>query len=82
MEPEKTRLRGAPVRANYHTHTRWCDGRDTPRAMAEAAVSAGFTDLGFSSHVSFPEGGECVLDPAKGLDYARDIRSLANTRGG
>ena len=82
MEPEKTRLRGAPVRANYHTHTRWCDGRDTPRAMAEAAVSAGFTDLGFSSHVSFPEGGEFVLDPAKGLDYARDIRSLAREYAG
>ena len=24
------------MKANYHTHTTWCDGRDTPEAMAEA----------------------------------------------
>ena len=29
------------IRANYHTHTTLCDGKDTPAAMAEAARRLG-----------------------------------------
>lgn len=61
---------------NYHTHTTWCDGRDEPEVVVRAAIAEGFSDLGFSSHMSFPEGGEFVLDPAKGLAYAEEIRRL------
>ena len=35
---------------NFHTHTRYSDGHDTPRQMIEEAVSRGFTALGFSDH--------------------------------
>lgn len=42
----------------------------------------GFSRIGFSSHVSFPEGGEFVLDPAKGSAYACEIRSLAKKYAG
>ena len=39
------------IRANFHTHTNLCDGRDTPEEMASFAKSLGFTALGFSGHM-------------------------------
>ena len=33
---------------NYHTHTDFCDGQNTPEEMAEAAAKKGFIALGFS----------------------------------
>lgn len=35
---------------NYHTHTTFCDGKNTPEEMVLAAIEKGFTRLGFSSH--------------------------------
>ena len=35
---------------NFHTHTRYSDGHDTPREMIGEAVSRGFTALGSSDH--------------------------------
>ena len=29
------------MRADYHLHTSWCDGKATPAEMAEAALAAG-----------------------------------------
>ena len=37
-----------PILADLHNHSNFCDGRDTPEQMAEAAFKMGFTDLGFS----------------------------------
>ena len=65
------------MKYNLHTHTTWCDGRDTPEAVAQAAIEKGFDLLGFSSHMSFPEVDTCVLPPEKGPDYVADIRALA-----
>lgn len=38
------------IKSNVHTHSTWCDGENTTRQMARAAIELGFTDLGFSSH--------------------------------
>ena len=35
---------------DYHVHTVFSDGKDTPEAVAEAAVQRGFAALGFSDH--------------------------------
>ena len=35
---------------NLHTHTTFCDGKNTAPEMVEAAISLGFDSLGFSSH--------------------------------
>ena len=41
--------------SSTHNHTTWCDGKNTPEEMAEAAWKLGFTDLGFSaSGTSWP----------------------------
>lgn len=46
---------------NLHTHTRFCDGRDTPQEMAERALELGFNSLGFSSHANTCFSDTCEL---------------------
>lgn len=67
------------MKANYHTHTTWCDGRDTPTAMVEAALARGFDELGFSSHARLPDLVEGNLTPSTAVAYAAEIRALAAT---
>lgn len=35
---------------NLHTHTVYCDGKDTPEELVQKALSLGFDTLGFSGH--------------------------------
>ena len=66
------------MKANYHTHTTWCDGKDTPEAVVLAAIDKGFDAIGFSSHAMLPEDDTAwVLTPEKAPRYAADIRALA-----
>lgn len=39
------------LRANFHTHTTYCDGSDSPEEMVQQALQLGFTQLGFSGHM-------------------------------
>ena len=39
---------------NLHAHTRYDDGRDTPRAMVKAALAAGLSAIGISLHSPLP----------------------------
>ena len=48
------------LKANYHTHTTFCDGSDTAEAVVQEALRRGFTHLGFSGH----------MDPGVSMDYA------------
>ena len=56
--------------ADFHTHTNLCDGKNTPREMAERAVSLGLSVYGFSGH----------MDPIVFMRdlpaYIREIHSL------
>ena len=56
------------MKVNLHTHSTFCDGRDTPEAMVCAAIEKGFDVLGFSSH------SEMLRDPPA---YVAAIRDLA-----
>ena len=60
---------------NLHTHTTYCDGRDTPREMIEAAIAQGFSSIGFSEHGP----SQSLMTPSEekiGL-YKKEIRELA-----
>lgn len=39
------------LRANYHTHTTFCDGDNTAEEMVDRALELGFEQLGFSGHM-------------------------------
>lgn len=36
--------------ANFHTHTVFCDGKNTPEEVVVAAIERGFSAIGFSGH--------------------------------
>jgi len=36
--------------ANFHTHTNYCDGKNTAEEIVKAALERGFTSIGFSGH--------------------------------
>ena len=62
---------------NYHTHTTWCDGKDSPRKVIQAAVAKGFEAIGFSSHAMLPESDtNWTLTPEKAPRYLKEIRAL------
>ena len=42
---------------DFHTHTTFCDGKDSPEAMVLAAIDRGFTAIGLSGH------GYTAFDP-------------------
>lgn len=39
------------LKANYHTHTVFCDGDNTAQEMVDRALELGFEHLGFSGHM-------------------------------
>lgn len=70
------------MKTNYHTHTVWCDGKDTPESMIKAAIGKGFDVIGFSSHSSYPDDGACTVPAAKLPAYFAEVRSLARRYAG
>lgn len=70
------------VRADWHTHTTWCDGADTPAAMARAALERGMEGLGFSGH-SYTAFDESYCMSKEGtLAYRREIAALKEEYAG
>lgn len=68
-------IKNAMQLSNAHTHTIYCDGKDTPRAMAEAALAAGFASLGFSGH-SYCAADGFGMQPAALTAYRAEVRHL------
>lgn len=61
---------------DFHTHTNFCDGANTPEEMILAAIDRGFTAIGLSGHgyTAF-DPGYCMSE--KGTrDYCAQIRLL------
>lgn len=59
------------LRGNFHTHTTFCDGKNSAQEMVDQALYLGFTHLGFSGH----------MDPDIRMDleaYDNEIRHLQN----
>ena len=41
-------------KCNFHTHSQFCDGKNTAEEMVLSAIKKGFDVLGFSSHCMHP----------------------------
>lgn len=65
----------AVIRSNLHTHTHFCDGKDSPAAMAEAAAALGFVSLGFSGHGVWPWFDEAMTAEAQDR-YRQEVQAL------
>jgi histidinol-phosphatase (PHP family) len=63
-------------RQNLHTHSVFCDGKDTPREMAETAIEKGFDSIGFSGHSSMYKPPRNGMSPDGTVSYRDCINSL------
>ena len=45
------------TKANFHTHSKFCDGKNTAEEMVLAAIDKGFTVLGFYGSVKSRDDG-------------------------
>lgn len=71
------------IKADFHTHTTYCDGKHTPREMVEAACRMGFTDFGVSGHADFScyEPGFGMSDQAL-EQYKKELYELRREYAG
>ena len=67
---------------NLHTHSVFCDGKDTPREMVETAIEKGFDSIGFSGHSSMFTNGRNGMSPDGTQSYHDCINSLKEEYNG
>ena len=63
-------------KANFHTHTTFCDGRSTAEEMVLSAIEKGFDVLGFSSHCMYPFASTWHIPVNQVSDYCAEIKRL------
>lgn len=70
------------ITADFHIHSRFSDGADTPEELVKTALRKGFTALGFSEH-SFTEMDKAfALPPEKTAAYRAEIKRLKEKYAG
>ena len=67
---------------NLHTHTTYCDGKNSPAEMAAAALKKGFASLGFSAHFAYPFAADWHIAPQDIPAYMSDIEALKKEYAG
>ena len=65
------------ILSNAHTHTTYCDGKNSAEEMVQAAIARGFRCLGFSCHSYTPFDERYCLSPGATGRYIREIRALS-----
>lgn len=61
---------------NLHTHTTYCDGKNTVEEMIISAVNKGMTSIGFSGHALTPHDLSYCMSEKNTLKYKADISEL------
>lgn len=74
--------------ANFHTHTKFCDGKNTAEEVVLAAIKKGFSAIGFSGHGYTPYDLRYCMKDEKGYiaeitrlkaKYSKDIQICLGT---
>ena len=62
---------------NLHTHTIYCDGKDTPEEMVQRAIELGFDSIGFSGHapMKYPIGW--AMSEKNKDAYVKDVTAIS-----
>lgn len=65
-------------RSNYHTHSVYCDGSDTPRELVEKAIELGCPQIGFSGHsyTGIEDNDPFCMTLEGTAAYKKEIRTL------
>lgn len=64
------------LKTNYHTHSTFCDGHNTPEEMVKQAIIDDFNILGFSSHSMYPFAETWHIAPRYHKPYIDEINRL------
>jgi histidinol-phosphatase (PHP family) len=67
---------------NLHTHSKYCDGADTPEEMIAYAIEKGFDSIGFSGHSFMSFSPDYSMSPSGTEDYKREILVLKKKYAG
>ncbi|MBR4766106.1 MAG: histidinol-phosphatase [Clostridia bacterium] len=67
---------------NFHTHTRYCDGKNTPEEMVLSAIELGFDSLGFSGHAYTDIDLSYCMTPENTKEYIAEINALKKKYAG
>lgn len=70
------------VLQNLHTHSSFCDGRDTPEELILTAIDKGFTSIGFSGHSYMHYSPSHSMSLEGTEDYIGEIRRLKEKYSG
>lgn len=62
---------------NFHTHSTFCDGKNSPEEIIQTAIKKGFSVLGFSSHSIYPFAETWHISPNEHHHYVEQIRQLS-----
>ena len=61
---------------DLHTHTSYCDGKNSPAEMADEAFKRGFKTLAFSGHSYVPFDLDCCMTPDGTERYKAEVNTL------
>lgn len=64
------------IKSNCHTHTTFCDGKNTAEEMTLAAIEKGFTSLGFSGHSPMYYNEDWTMTKENLTEYISDIKRV------
>ncbi len=67
--------------SDFHLHTTYCDGKDTPEQMVQTAIEKGFCALGFSMHSPAVDYGDWIIPPEDAAAYRAEIARLKKVYG-
>ncbi len=63
------------IRTDLHTHTSFCDGKDTPQELVAEAYKRGFSSIGITGH-SFVSFDDCCMSLEETEQYKSQINAL------
>lgn len=64
------------LKTNYHTHSKWSDGKYNPEKTVLKAIELGYDIIGFSDHSPVPFKSEWNMKYENLLKYIADINQL------
>lgn len=62
--------------SNLHTHTLFCDGKNSPEEMVCSAIEKGLSVLGFSGHSMYPFSSDWHIASKEHKNYCDEIKRL------
>lgn len=70
------------ILGDFHTHTTYCDGKNTAEEMLLRAVEMGLTHYGFSGHATTSYDLSYCMSLEQAADYCREVEQLREKYAG